>query len=163
MNASAMNTLALLLDQIAHERDRALGAEQHARQTLDQARQQLAQLRAYGDDYAQRWGLRPKHTASIESMRHYHNFMAQLERAAVLQQRRIEQTEEAWQAARQTLARLQTRVASIEALMARRQNEAAQVERKLEQKLNDELAARIATRVPMHSTRFGAPTDFAPA
>ena len=155
MNASAMNTLALLLDQIAHERDRALGAEQHARQTLDQARQQLAQLRAYGDDYAQRWGLRPKHTASIESMRHYHNFMAQLER--------IEQTEEAWQAARQTLARLQTRVASIEALMARRQNEAAQVERKLEQKLNDELAARIATRVPMHSTRFGAPTDFAPA
>lgn len=158
MTETQLRPLLILLEQVERERDQAMGREQHARATHDQAQVQAAQLNDYQREYTQRWGAQPQQSASIEILHCYHNFMGQLGRAIEHQNHQIEHTHRLWQAAMAQLQQLQMRVASIEKLIERRRLEARSRAERQEQKTTDEQAARVA----LGRGGFGPGSDFMP-
>lgn len=156
MSSQALRPLFILLEQVERERDRAMGAEQRARMARDQAQAQAQDLENYQHEYFQRWGAQPQQSASIEILRVYQDFMGQLQRAIEHQKRQVEVTHKAWQAAMAHLQQQEMRVASIKKLIERRRTEARLQAERLDQKITDEQAARVA----LGGTGFGKDSHF---
>lgn len=142
-----METLAALLEQAESQRNVALAAFNQARARRDGARAQAGQLEAYRNDYQQRWNQQfQSRAAALDIVRCYHQFADRLELAIGQQVHAIDVCEQALVRANDTLAAHELRVASVRKLIERRQDEVRRGAERHEQRTNDELAMRMASR-----------------
>lgn len=139
-----LQPLTILLDQNQRQRDAALADHLRARVASEAASAQAEQLVTYRREYEQRWSAQFCREGKIELVRCYQNFMERLTQA-IDQQAHI--AEHAAQQVEHALAVLQAcelRCASVRKLIERRTLERRLMADRIDQKQNDELAARAA-------------------
>ncbi|MBV8604964.1 MAG: flagellar export protein FliJ [Pelomonas sp.] len=142
--SAALHTLQVLLEQAEAERDQAQRALVEVLQRARAARGQADSLLQYRGEYDQRWSGQFKSGGTMEIMRCYQDFSGRLGEAIESQGQRAAQAEQRVAGARERVAALEMRVASIAKLMARRRAEIERIAARQDQKLSDELAARLA-------------------
>ena len=118
---AAIQPLLTLLEQAQRERDESLSAMERGRKSVQEALAQAQSLRDWRNDYQARWGARFQQGGRVEIIRCYQDFMSRLDKA------------------------LEDHVTQ---LIERRQRELALAEQRIEQKMNDELAARLRQAQP---------------
>jgi flagellar FliJ protein len=152
-----MPTLTALLQLLDHERrtrDEAILGLRHAEGLAGQAAAQGEQLDGYRSDYVERWSARFREPGgSVTLMQCYQGFMQRLEQAIVQQRVAVEQAHARVGQARQTLQDNERRVASVEKLIERRQQQEQRVASRREQMNTDETAQRV------HAQRMAAQAD----
>ena len=151
-----MPTLQALMQLLDHERrarDEALQALSHAEGTVGQADAQAQQLSAYRSDYVERWSARFREPGSMALMQCYQGFMQRLDQAIVQQRNAQAQAKLRVEQARGALVDNQRRVASVEKLIERRQQQEQRHLARREQLRTDETAQRA------HARRIAGPPD----
>lgn len=143
MTVQTASALHSLLEQAVAERDEARDALMRATQAQSQAEGQLQQLQAFGNDYDQRWQQQFRSGAAIEVMRCYQDFTRRLHQATDQQRHNSKLAAGQVERARERLVAREMRVASVRALIERREQEARQAAARQDQKLTDEAASRI--------------------
>lgn len=142
-----MQTLLTLLEQARSSRDEALAARSRALAAEQAGADQAGQLRAYRDDYEQRWRAQfASGGQTVQVLAHYQSFAARLTQAIELQQRQVEQLRAQRERVDALLAERERRLASTQKLIERRLADDAQRLQRHERKHDDELAARVAAR-----------------
>ncbi len=139
-----LRSLRLLLAQSERQRDEALAEQLRLDAAWRNAATQAEQLVLYRREYEQRWSAEFCREGKIELVRCYQGFMERLTQA-VEQQERIaaHAAAQAGQAAAITLEH-DVRAAALTKLLERRVKEGERFAAGLEQKQNDENAARAA-------------------
>jgi flagellar FliJ protein len=151
-----MPTLQALIQLLDHERrarDEALQALSHAEGTAGQAEAQAQALNTYRSDYVERWSARFREPGSVALMQCYQGFMQRLEQAIVQQRHAQAQAKLRVDQARGALVDNQRRVASVEKLIERRQQQEQRLVARREQVRTDETAQRA------HARRVAAQPD----
>jgi len=142
-DTNASNTLKLMVQHAQQQRDQAQSALRRAAEAAAQAQQQSEQLRGYRDDYQRRWSAQFHQGATMEILQCYRSFMQRLDQAVMMQARQAESAAARQAQARSELIESERRVAAVRKLLERRATEHTQVQRRREQKSNDELAQRL--------------------
>ena len=151
-----MTTLQALFQLLDHERrarDEALQALSHAEGTAGQADAQAQQLHAYRSDYVERWSVRFREPGSVALMQCYQGFMQRLDQAIVQQRHAQTQAKLRLDQALGVLVDNQRRVASVEKLIERRQQQEQRQLARREQLRTDEVAQRA------HARRIASQSD----
>jgi flagellar FliJ protein len=144
-----MPTLQALLQLLDHERrtrDEALQALSRAEGAAGQADAQAQALNVYRSEYVERWRARFREPSSMALMQSYQGFMQRLEQAIVQQRNAVAQAHSRVDQARGVLLRNQRRVASVEKLIERRQQQQQHQLARREQLRSDETAQRAHAR-----------------
>ncbi len=123
-------------------RDNAARALLASAGAVQQAQAQLSSLRDYAQDTASRFGP-GQQAASIEVLRHRAQFLGRLHDAMDAQTQAVGQAQSAQARAHQLLVHADVRLASYQALLRRRRNEAARLSAQADQKALDERAAHV--------------------
>jgi len=120
------------------------------RRRWDAARDKLTQLERFQAEYAGQ--LRSAQALGLEGYRQrdYVAFLAKLELAANQQKEEVARAHQAWEAGFADWSGLKSRLEALEALEARHLALSAQRERRQDQKLQDEFAARRGRNLPEH-------------
>jgi flagellar FliJ protein len=151
-----MPTLQALLQLLDHERrarDEALQALGHAEAAAGQADAQALALHAYRGEYTERWNARFREPGSVALMQCYQGFMQRLDQAIAQQRNTVALAKTRVEHARGTLLHNERRVASMEKLIERRQQEQQHQLARREQARTDEIAQRA------HASRIAASRD----
>jgi flagellar FliJ protein len=143
MNLASLDTLQLLLDRAAQERDRLAGELRRGEQVALRARQQGEQLSTYRGEYLQRWTTQFGRGGAIEIVHCYQSFMQRLDEALAQQQRHIDAADRGVAAVREALIQAEMRVASVDKLMERRRAEMQREEERRDQRQTDETAQQV--------------------
>lgn len=132
-----------LLEHTRHRMDAAERTLKLLKQKEDEARQKLAELEGFRQEYQARLAATSAGGMHIQLMRDYHAFLAKIEQAIRHQVTVVEEAHARWQTAhRQWLAERQ-KVKAYETLAQRHhKRETLRAERQ-EQRLTDEHAARL--------------------
>lgn len=138
------STLAALVAQSERQRDLAVAGRQKAQQDSDAAAAKAEELHLYRREYEARWSAQFCREGQIELVRCYHGFMARLTQALEHQQRVAAAAASQLASAIATVRECELQVAAVQKLRERRLFEQRGEARRHEQKLDDELAARIA-------------------
>lgn len=139
---SALQPLLLVLEAAEKARDAALSELEGGRKAYEAARQQAQSLHDWRREYQTKWQAQFRQSGGMEIIRCYQDFMQRLAEAVAEQDRRVEQTSLYMDRCRQLLIERERRVAAVGQLIERRQQEAAQMRNRLEQKATDEIASR---------------------
>jgi flagellar FliJ protein len=139
-----LQPLMALLAQTESERDTALAQHQRALTAHEAAQSQASQLVDYRRDYEQRWTARFATVGQAELLRCYQGFADRLTHAVDHQGRVSEHTAVQVEQARESLAQMELRVASVRKLIERRVQELQRHVERREQKQLDEFATRAA-------------------
>ena len=143
---SLLSTLQLAIDVAARKRDLAAQALAQTQQRELAARQQLEQLEQYGRDTDTRWASQGQLCALPELMRHHYQFMERLDQAVQMQRRVVADQAQWTERARQVLVEADLRVATLEQVLRRKQDEVNLARNRREQRQMDEMAAVRFTR-----------------
>jgi flagellar export protein FliJ len=141
----------MLIEMARTARDAAATRSAQARVQVEQARQQLELLRGYARDYDRRSMATLSQGVDPAAQDNLRAFVAKLSRAVEIQQVEVARREDALRAADADLQQMRVRLASLEKLAERQQQDAQAKERRLEQRSLDEMANRIR-----RNTGFGA-------
>ncbi|MFN3595325.1 MAG: flagellar export protein FliJ [Thiobacillaceae bacterium] len=132
-----------LLEHARHRMDAAERTLELLKQKEDEARQRLAELEGFRQEYHARLANRSAGGMHIQLMRDYHAFLAKIEDAIRHQAAAVEEAHARWQMAhRQWLAERQ-KVKAYETLAQRHHKRETLRAERLEQRLTDEHAARL--------------------
>jgi flagellar FliJ protein len=135
-------TLETLIDLARQENEAASRRLGSAQRQLDDARQKLALLEQYRDDYATRGTSRLASGINSEHLNNYWSFMQKLEQAIAGQQKIVEETHHRHTQARTEWQESERKKQSFMTLAARSEKTALQRENRHDQKQNDEFANR---------------------
>ena len=139
-----LDPLTALLSQSERQRDLAIADRQKAQGDSDAAATQVEQLRAYRRDYEQRWGAQFAQQGQIQLVVCYQGFMNRLNEAIEQQALSAELAAARLEQAVVTVRGHELQLASVRRLIERRLAERRDEAERGDQKLNDELAARMA-------------------
>lgn len=161
MSTPAIQPLMSLLEQAQRERDESLSAMERGRQAMQEATAQAQSLREWRSNYQARWGARFQQGGQVEIIRCYQEFMARLNQALQDQEATVEQRRMMFDQLRAQVQQREQRVGAVLQLIERRQRELNIAEQRIEQKLNDEVAARLRHNhaAGMASTMSAHPTS----
>jgi len=149
-----LQALQQLLDHERQARDEALQALSRAEGMAGQADAQAQQLSAYRSEYVERWSARFREPGgSVALMQCYQGFMQRLDQAIAQQRNAVAQALARVSHARGTLQQNERRVASMEKLIERRQQQEQRHLARREQARTDEIAQRA------HARHMAAPPD----
>lgn len=137
--------LHLLKGKEEQERDRRRSLAAQAQDRLSQVQAQTEQLEAYRRHYQSHWQLQFRSGASPQVLQCYRQFVERLDSALAQQAHTLRHVAGLVEQADQDLLQQEVRVAAIEKLLLRRQEQAQIDQRKAEQRTDDEWAQR-ATR-----------------
>ncbi|MDE2400496.1 MAG: flagellar export protein FliJ [Burkholderiales bacterium] len=157
---STIQSLLSLLDSAQKARDEALAQLEGSRRIHEAARKQAQSLADWRKDYQQRWSSKFSLTGGMEIMRCYQDFTARLGDAVSEQDKRVEQAKQTFDQCRAHLIERERKVAAVEQLIERRQQEHSRKLERQDQKATDEQAARSG-RGSSPFAAFGA-THFVP-
>ncbi len=157
---SALQPLLLVLEGAEKARDDAKSDMEAARRAHEAARQQAQSLHDWRQEYQTRWQSQFRQSGGMEIVRCYQDFIHRLAVAIAEQDRRVEQTHAYMERCRELLIERERKVAAVGQLIERRQQEAALIQRRQEQKATDEMASR-AGRVQSQGAGTGA-NQFSP-
>jgi flagellar FliJ protein len=155
-----MPTLQALLQLLDHERrarDEALQALSHAEGAAGQADAQADALNTYRSEYVERWSARFREPGSVALMQCYQGFMQRLDQAIAQQRNAVALAKTRVDHARGTLLHNERRVASMEKLIERRQQQQQHQLARSEQARTDEIAQRAHARRMAASPDHGDP------
>jgi len=138
---SLISTLHLAIEVATRKRDIAGQALARAQQQEIAARQQLEQLEQYGRETDARWAAQGQVCVLPELMHHHHQFMGRLDQAIGVQRGAVADQERWVERARQALVQADLRVATLQQVLRRKQDEADLVRQRREQRQMDEIAA----------------------
>jgi flagellar FliJ protein len=141
-----MQALLQLLDHERRVRDQALLGLRDAEGSAGQADAQAVQLDAYRSEYVERWTARFREPGSVALMQCYQGFMARLEQAIAQQHAAVQLARARLEQARQRLSDNERRVASVEKLIERREQQEQHRAARREQSQSDEIALRAHAR-----------------
>ena len=151
---STPNGLQIALELARTRRDDAAQALAETRTRSAAARLQLEQLDHYRTECSDRWSERCT-SCTPDLLQHHYQFMDRLTHAIGLQTHVVGQHESAVLRAAALLREAEGRVQSLQQLWQTRETERARVERRREQKENDEQAALVHAR-RLASSRFAS-------
>ena len=157
------STLHTLLDHAERQRDASLAAVQRAEQAARQQRQQAEQLQQYREEYRLRSPVHNGRSAPIEALRGHQAFMDRLQQALGQQLVQVAAADTAVARQRGVLLALEVRLASVQKLLQRRQQEQARDADRREQNRSDEAAAQQlwrATQAQTTAAAHAATSDF---
>lgn len=140
-------TLQMLLDLATDKREsaaRILGIERNA---LAAEKNKLDMLQAYREQYENASQGQAQQGTTVTQMRNAAEFLQRLSHAIEQQRTQIRVVDGRISMTVQELASAQAEVRKYETLIARKQEEARRTEQRREQKLNDEMAARLVRHV----------------
>lgn len=140
-------TLQMLLDLAADKREsaaRILGIERNA---LAAEKNKLDMLMTYRQQYEDATHGKAQQGTSVTQMRNAAEFLQRLGHAIEQQKTQIRVVDGRISMTVQELAAAQAEVRKYETLIARKKEEAQRAELRREQKLNDEMAARLVRHV----------------
>ncbi len=143
-DAQSLQTLNVLLDKIAAERDQAKVYLGECMARAQAAHTQADELKDYRSDYEVRWGQRFAKGGTMDLLTCYQNFSGKLEEAILSQGKLSSHADQRVELARTQLLALEMRVTAIQKLIDRRRAESERQQQRQEQKATDEFAARIA-------------------
>ena len=142
-----LQALQQLLDHERHARDEALQALSRAEGVAGQADAQAQQLSAYRSEYVERWSARFREPgSSVALMQCYQGFMQRIDQAIAQQGSTVAQARLRVDQARGVLQHNERRVASMEKLIERRQQQEQRQHARREQARTDEIAQRAHAR-----------------
>jgi flagellar FliJ protein len=145
---NGLHALTALLKHAEGERDEAMSTLQRCQHSLQAAKAQHVQLLEYRRDYQQRWSDQFGRQGTMEIVNCYHGFVGRLAMAIDQQAQITARAVTQHDLALLKLREKETRVASVSKLMERREMEARRASDQRDQKLTDEMAARLAwTRI----------------
>jgi len=153
-----MHALTQLLEHERRARDAALLGLRDAEGSASHADTQANQLDSYRSEYVERWSTRFRTEAgSVALMQCYQGFMQRLELAITQQRTAVQMAQVRLEQARRTLQDNERRVASVEKLIQRREQQAQQHAARREQASTDETAMRAFARhsEPLPATEHG--------
>jgi flagellar protein FliJ len=142
MSPSPHAALHLLLQQAERARDEAVMRQQQAERQLRAAQSQGEQLSAYRGDCEQRWTQRFRQGSGIDIVQCYQGFIQRLHGAVAMQDDVMQRAAVQLERARAQTVKEELRVASIRALVERREAAARLAHERREQKMQDDMAAR---------------------
>jgi flagellar FliJ protein len=140
-------TLQMLLDLATDKREsaaRILGIERNA---LAAEKNKLDMLLAYREQYENATQGQAQQGTTVTQMRNAAEFLQRLSHAIEQQRTQIRVVDGRISMTVQELASAQAEVRKYETLIARKEEEARRTEQRREQKLNDEMAARLVRHV----------------
>ena len=135
--------LHTLLEHAENQRNEALALLLQAEEGARRMQQQSLQLHSYRDEYRLRQPGRAGASVSIELLRRHHEFMQRLEQALDQQKGQLKASEERLAQRRNDLLALETRVASVRKLVARRSHEEDRRGARQEQRRSDDAMHRV--------------------
>jgi flagellar FliJ protein len=138
---SKFRALELAIEQATQQRDARARSHAQVVQTLQHAREQLAQLSNYSNDTDARWIGGHAVNLSVELVKHHYQFMERLQSAVTMQQGVIAGQEAQSQAAHQALLQAEYRLAGFKQVLKTRRAALAVVQQRREQRVTDEFAA----------------------
>ncbi|CAN5564016.1 N/A [soil metagenome] len=141
---SGIQALTTLLEHAESERDEAISHMQRCEHNLQSAKAQHVQLLEYRRDYQQRWSEQFGRQGNMEIVNCYHGFVGRLGMAIDQQDQTTARAVAQHEAARVKLREKEIRLASIGKLIERRVMEAQRSADQRDQKMTDEMAARLA-------------------
>jgi flagellar FliJ protein len=152
--STPQQSLIAVLEQAQAARDEAMALFEAGRKAHEAARQQLQSLHDFRHQYEVRWQGQFRQSGGMEIMRCYQDFMARLREAEGEQQRRTDYCQQSAERLRLELIERERKVAAVNQLIKRREDELSLQESRRDQKATDELAARLsaAPRSPMQSS-----------
>lgn len=136
----------MLIELAKKERDAAATAMAAAARDLEAAERQLSLLHDYRADYLRRQSDALAQGAQADLARSYRQFIERIDVAVAQQEAEVARCRSQLAAAQEQLGETQRRVASFEALLARRTAEAQIAQLRTEQKQSDEIANQTAAR-----------------
>lgn len=140
-------TLQMLLDLATDKREsaaRILGIERNA---LAAEKNKLDMLLAYREQYENAAQGQAQQGTTVTQMRNAAEFLQRLSHAIEQQKTQIRVVDGRISITVQELASAQAEVRKYETLIARKEEEVRRTEQRREQKLNDEMAARLVRQV----------------
>jgi len=146
-----MQALFQLLDHERRGRDAALLSLHDAEGFAEAADSQVQQLEAYRSEYVGRWSARFREPGSVALMQCYQGFMQRLEQAIAHQRAAVQLAQMRLEEARRALTDNERRVASVQKLIERREQQEQRRGARREQSHSDEIA------LAMHARREAAP------
>src|SRR5262245_53809357 len=153
-----MQALLQLLDHERRGRDAARLSLLDAEGSAGQADTQAQALDAYRSEYVERWSARFRQPGSVALMQCYQGFMQRLEQAIAQQRATVQLAHERLEQARRALLDNERRVASVEKLIERREQQEQHRAARREQSHSDEIARNVHARhhgAPPPSTEMG--------
>lgn len=144
--------MPMLIEIAKKERDTAAGAMATAARALEAAQAQLSLLHGYRADYVSKQEQLLTQGTEAALARSYRQFIEKLDVAIAQQDAECQRLQARLNVAQAKLANTQRRVSSFQTLQERRASEQVAVERKQEQKQNDEVASQKAARSTTHWT-----------
>jgi flagellar FliJ protein len=149
--------LTALLVQTERQRDLALAEQRQAEATNATAQAKAEQLIAYRLEYEQRWSAQFCREGKIELVRCYQGFMERLTQAIDSQHRAAAAATAQLAFARAEVMKHEVKLAAVRIVVEQRLAELRRAGQRLDQKQNDELAARVAWGSRAATSRAGAP------
>ena len=141
-----MQALIQLLDHERRGRDAALLGLRDAEGSASQADAQAQALDTYRSQYVERWSARFRQPGSAALLLCYQGFMDRLEQAIAQQRAIVQLAHERLEQARRSLLDNERRVASVEKLIERREQQEQHRAARREQSRSDEIALAVHTR-----------------
>lgn len=154
---STTQPLIALVAQSERQRDLALADQSKAQHERDTSAAKAEELRSYRSEYEARWSAQFCREGQIELVRCYHGFMARLTQALEHQQRAADAAAARLDQATASVRECELQVAAVHKILERRLDERRGDARRHEQKMDDELAARMAWQ----ARRAGGPSNAA--
>lgn len=145
---SALQPLLMVLEAAEKARDEARTEMEAARRAHEGAHKQAQSLHDWRRDYQTRWQSQFRQSGGVEIVRCYQDFMHRLADAVSEQDRKVQQTQAYMERCRELLIERERKVAAVGQLIERRQQDAALVLRRQEQKATDEMASRAGRNNP---------------
>jgi len=141
---NALQPLTALLIQTERQRDLALAEQRQAEAANSAARAQSEQLTVYRREYEQRWSAQFCREGKIELVRCYQGFMERLTQAIDSQVRAAAAASARLVRATAVVMEHEVRLAAVRTVVEQRLADQRRAMQRLDQKQNDELAARVA-------------------
>lgn len=139
-----LQPLNALLAQTERQRDFALADQMKAQTASEAAQEQAEQLLTYRREYEQRWSAQFCREGRIELVRCYQGFMERLTQAVDSQAHAAQHASAQLDRANAVLREHEIRLAALKQVVERRLAEGRRQAERQDQKVEDELAARIA-------------------
>ena len=139
-----LQPLNALLAQTERQRDLALADQMKAQTASEVAHEQAEQLLTYRREYEQRWSAQFCREGQIELVRCYQGFMERLTQAVDSQSRAAQHASAQLARANTVVREHEIRLAALKQVVERRLAEGRRLAERQDQKVEDELAARIA-------------------
>ena len=156
MSTTDPHLLLLLKDKEVQERDRRHARAAEMRQRLVHVQAQSEQLTAYRRHYQDHWQLQFREGASPQVLQCYRQFVERLDAALAQQAHTQRHVLGLVEQAEQEALQQEIRVASIDKLRQRRAQQVEVIERRTQQRHDDEWAQRAARQIVPAMAILGA-------